>query len=161
MLDPILSWVYSVAITSSTTVLSLNILAFRHATMATLPLPIPLRNGNGVLLKHAPLSCAMNNSIVFGYNKEELEIDQTNLSPFVFDVENNLLKSQNPNGILTQPNTLNKDVKFVDTDRGNYQIDSTSAAYKKAATFGSPVVTDILGNTRKSQPDLGCYEKLP
>ena len=120
-----------------------------------------LRNGNGTLLKHAPLSCAMNNSIVFGYNKEELEIDQTNLSPFVFDLENNLLKSQNPNSILTKPNTLNKDPNFVDTDRGNYHIDSTSAAYKKAATFGTPVTTDILGKTRKSLPDLGCYEKLP
>jgi hypothetical protein len=120
-----------------------------------------LRNSNGQLLKHQPLECIMNNSIVFGYNKEELEIDQTNLSPFVFDLENNLLKSQNPNGILTKPNTLNQNPKFLDTDRGNYQIDSTSAGYKKAAIFGVPVVVDLLGNTRKSQPDLGCYEKLP
>jgi hypothetical protein len=67
-----------------------------------------LRNGNGVLLKHAPLACTMNNSIVFGYNKEEFEIDQTNLSPFVFDLENNLLKTQNPNSILKKPNILNK-----------------------------------------------------
>lgn len=120
-----------------------------------------LRNSNGQLLKHEPLQCVMNNSIVFGYNKEELELDQTNLSPFVFDLENNLLKSQNPNSILTKPNTLNKDPRFVDTDRGNYQIDSLSAGYKKAAIFGSPVVDDLLGITRKSQPDLGCYEKLP
>ncbi len=120
-----------------------------------------LRNGNGVLLKHAPLACTMNNSIVFGYNKEEFEIDQTNLSPFVFDLENNLLKTQNPNSILNKPNILNKEPKFIDTDRGNYQIDSTSAGYKKAATFGSPVVIDLLGKNRKSQPDLGCYEKLP
>lgn len=120
-----------------------------------------LRNSNGQLLKHEPLGCTMNNSIVFGYNKEELELDQTNLSPFVFDLENNLLKSQNPNNILTKPNTLNQNPKFVDTDRGNYHIDSTSAAYKKAAIFGSPVVDDLLGNSRKSQPDLGCYEKLP
>lgn len=120
-----------------------------------------LRNSNGQLLKHEPLRCVMNNSIVYGYNKEELELDQTNLSPFVFDLENNLIKSQNPNGVLTKPNTLNKDPKFVDTDRGNYQLDTLSAGYKKAAIFGSPVVDDLLGITRKSQPDLGCYEKLP
>jgi hypothetical protein len=72
-----------------------------------------------------------------------------------------LIKSQNPNGVLTKPNTLNKDPKFVDTDRGNYQLDTLSAGYKKAAIFGSPVVDDLLGVTRKSQPDLGCYEKLP
>jgi hypothetical protein len=120
-----------------------------------------LRNGNGVLLKHTSLDCQMYNSIVYGYNKEELEIDQTNLSPFNFNAENNLLKSQNPNGILVKPNTLNKDPKFLDTDRGNYQIDSTSAAYKKATTFGTPIPIDLLGNTRKSPSDLGCYEKLP
>jgi hypothetical protein len=120
-----------------------------------------LRNGNGVLLKHTSLDCQMYNSIVYGYNKEELEIDQTNLSPFNFNAENNLLKSQNPNGILVKPNTLNKDPKFLDTDRGNYQIDSTSAAYKKATTFGTPIPIDLLGNTRKSLSDLGCYEKLP
>jgi hypothetical protein len=120
-----------------------------------------LRNGNGALLKHTSLDCQMYNSIVYGYNKEELEIDQTNLSPFNFNAENNLLKSQNPNGILVKPNTLNKDPKFLDTDRGNYQIDSTSAAYKKATTFGTPILIDLLGNTRKSTSDLGCYEKLP
>ncbi len=120
-----------------------------------------LRNGNGVLLKHTSLDCQMYNSIVYGYNKEELEIDQTNLSPFNFNAENNLLKSQNPNGILIKPNTLNKDPKFLDTDRGNYQIDSTSAAYKKATTFGTPIPIDLLGKTRKSTSDLGCYEKLP
>ena len=120
-----------------------------------------LRNGNGVLLKHTSLDCEMYNSIVYGYNKEELEIDQTNLSPFNFNAENNLLKSQNPNGILIKPNTLNKDPKFLDTDRGNYQIDSTSAAYKKASTFGTPIPIDLLGKTRKSTSDLGCYEKLP
>lgn len=120
-----------------------------------------LRNGNGVLLKHTSLDCQMYNSIVYGYNKEELEIDQTNLSPFNFNAENNLLKSQNPNGILIKPNTLNKDPKFLDTDRGNYQIDSTSGAYKKATTFGTPIPIDLLGKTRKSTSDLGCYEKLP
>jgi hypothetical protein len=120
-----------------------------------------LRSGTGALLKHAPLNCTLNNSIVFGYNKEELEIDQTNLSAFNIDAENNLLKSQNPNSVLNKPNTLNKDPKFIDTDRGNYEIDSTSAAYKKAAIFGTPVNIDITGKTRKSQPDLGCYEKLP
>jgi hypothetical protein len=45
--------------------------------------------------------------------------------------------------------------------RGNYQIDSTAFGYKKAGTFGTPVTIDLLGKTRKSQPDLGCYEKLP
>jgi hypothetical protein len=120
-----------------------------------------LRSGTGALLKHAPLNCTLNNSIVFGYNKEELEIDQTNLSAFNLDAENNLLKSQNPNSLLNKPNILNKDPEFIDTDRGNYEIDSTSAAYKKAAIFGTPVNIDIKGNTRKSQPDLGCYEKLP
>lgn len=120
-----------------------------------------LRDGNGNLLQHAPLKCSVNNSIVAGFNKEELEFDQTNLSPFTLAMENNLLKSQNPNGIITLPNTLNKDPKFIDTERGNYQIDSTSAAFKKAINFGAPITIDLLGKTRKTLPDLGCYEKLP
>lgn len=120
-----------------------------------------LRNANGVLLKHEALTCSVQNSIIGGFNKEELEIDQSNLSPFLLNIENNLLKSQNPKGIITQQNLFNKDPKFTDVERGNYQIDSTSAAFKKAQLFGNPVTLDLLGRLRKSQPDIGCYEKLP
>lgn len=120
-----------------------------------------LRDGNGKLLNHAPLNLSVYNCIVDGPLKEELQFDQTNLNIFNISIENNLLKSQNPKSVVTKPNFFNKTPGFVDVKRGNYQTDSTAYGYKKAGTFGSPVTIDLLGKTRKSQPDLGCYEKLP
>ena len=120
-----------------------------------------LRDGNGKLLNHAPLNLTLYNSIVDGPQKEELQFDQTTLNVFNIRLENNLLKSLNPKSIITYPNFFNKTTGFVDVQRGNYQTDSTAFGYKKAGTFGSPATIDLLGKTRKSQPDLGCYEKLP
>lgn len=120
-----------------------------------------LRDGNGKLLNHAPLNLSVNNCIVDGPLKEEIQFDQTNLNVFNTQIENNLLKSLNPKAIINKPNFFNKTPGFVDVQRGNYQTDSTAFGYKKAGTFGSPVTIDLLGKTRKSQPDLGCYEKLP
>lgn len=120
-----------------------------------------LRDGNGKLIDHKPLLCKLYNSIVYGRNKEELQFDQSNLSVFDVFIENNLLKSQNPKGILIAPNYFNKTPGFIDIDRGNYQLDSTAFGIKKALIFGSPVADDLLGRTRKSMPDIGCYEKIP
>jgi hypothetical protein len=120
-----------------------------------------LRDGNGKLLNHAPLNLSVYNCIVDGPLKEELQFDQTTLNVFNIRLENNMLKSLNPKSIITYPNFFNKTTGFVDVQRGNYQIDSTAFGYKKAGTFGTPVTIDLLGKTRKSQPDLGCYEKLP
>ena len=120
-----------------------------------------LRDGNGKLLNHAPLNLSVYNCIVDGPQKEELQFDQTTLNVFNIRLENNLLKSLNPKSIITYPNFFNKTAGFVDVQRGNYQTDSTAFGYKKAGTFGSPVTIDLLGKSRKSQPDLGCYEKLP
>ena len=120
-----------------------------------------LRDGNGKLINHAPLNLSVFNSIVYGPLKEELQFDQTTLNVFNINLENNLLKSLNPKSVITKPNFFNKTAGFVDIQRGNYQTDSTAFGYKKAGIFGSPVTNDLLGKTRKSQPDLGCYEKLP
>jgi hypothetical protein len=120
-----------------------------------------LRDGNGKLLNHAPLNLSVFNCIVDGPQKEELQFDQTTLNVFNIRLENNILKSLNPKSIITYPNFFNKTTGFVDVQRGNYQTDSTAFGYKKAGTFGSPVTIDLLGKTRKSQSDLGCYEKLP
>jgi len=120
-----------------------------------------LRDGNGKLLNHAPLNLSVYNCIVDGPLKEELQFDQTTLNVFNIRLENNMLKSLNPKSIITNPNFFNKTTGFVDEQRGNYQTDSTAFGYKKAGTFGSPVTIDLLGKTRKSLPDLGCYEKLP
>jgi hypothetical protein len=120
-----------------------------------------LRDGNGKLLNHAPLNLSVFNCIVDGPQKEELQFDQTTLNVFNIRLENNMLKSLNPKSIITYPNFFNKTTGFIDVQRGNYQTDSTAFGYKKAGTFGTPVTIDLLGKTRKSQPDLGCYEKLP
>ncbi len=120
-----------------------------------------LRDDFGKILNHAALNCSLYNSIVYGYNKEELQFNQTNLSAFVQRMENNVLKTENPDGLLVFPNIQNKNPNFIDTKRGNYALDTLSSAYKKAGVFGNPVSTDILGRPRKIQADIGCYERTP
>ena len=120
-----------------------------------------LRDAYGKLLDHAALNCSLYNSIVYGYNKEELQFNQSTLSAFVLHIENNVLKTENPDGLLVFPNFQNKNPNFIDTKRGHYALDTLSSAYKKAGVFGNAVITDILGKPRKPLADIGCYERTP
>lgn len=119
------------------------------------------RDGLGNLINYRPLELTVFNSIIYGYNSEEIDHDQTNNTTFQLDFRNNIIRSKNPNNILGNTNTLNKDPKFKSTADKIYSLDTLSPAIGKGINFGTPVTNDIFGKTRKSNPDLGCFERIP
>jgi hypothetical protein len=98
------------------------------------------------------------NAIIYGTNDDEIELDSAGGAMFNYQFDHALLKTKlKTNNPLKYINCLvNKDPKFVDAYKLNYQIDSISPAIKAAKDIGIP--RDIRGNNRGQEPALGAYE---
>ncbi len=119
-----------------------------------------LRDGNGILLASNDLNFTLKNSIVWGYKTEEINSDQVTASQFSITADNNIFKSKNDKNVFNKTSNLfNSNPRFVDLDRGNYQLDTLSSAFEKANTFTSSPI-DLFGKVRKLKPDLGAYERF-
>ncbi len=108
---------------------------------------------------HNPLIKAyFANTIIYGTNDEEIELDSvpTTLFEAVFDhtILKTRLKTTNPIRYISC--MINKDPRFVDVSKLNYQIDSISPAIKAGMQLGIPF--DIRGVDRGDTPALGAYE---
>ncbi len=115
-----------------------------------------------------PLTQAtFNNCIIYGSATNEFNLDKNAKAPFVFQLNNCLLKfsssTTNPNYQFKTDTEhynniiLNENPKFYNAAENKFNIDKTSAAFAK----GNPsyiIPTDILGITRTSPPDLGAYQ---
>lgn len=119
------------------------------------------RDGLGNLLNWDNLNLTVYNSIIYGYNKEEIQFDQTTKADFNISANNNIVRSQNPQSILGTSNFFNQSPKFLDATQNNYSLDTLSPAIGKGIVFKNAITQDILGNQRKSTPDLGCFERKP
>jgi hypothetical protein len=117
------------------------------------------RDGLGNLIGFENLNLAVYNSIIYGYNKEEIQFDQTTKADFTLEINNNIIRSQNPQSILGLGNIFNQTPKFKQANQGEYALDTLSPAYSKGILYKKPVPVDILGNSRKPTPDLGCFER--
>jgi hypothetical protein len=106
-----------------------------------------------------PLQANFINSIVYGSNEEEIELDSVPTTQFEFAFDHAILKT----GLKTSNTTryinclINKDPEFVDVYTLNYQIDSISPAIKAGKDLGVPS-WDIRGVDRGATPALGAYE---
>jgi len=117
------------------------------------------RDGLGNLIGFENLNLSVYNSIIYGYNKEEIQFDQTTKADFLLNINNNIVRSQNPQSILGSGNFLNQIPKFKKATDGDYTLDTLSPAFSKGILYKNPVPVDILGNSRKPTPDLGCFER--
>jgi len=104
------------------------------------------------------LKAYFGNAILYGSNEEEIMLDSVPSVPFEYTFDHAILKTK-----LKTTNTaryiecqVNKDPRFVDILKMNYQIDSISPAINVGAPMGIPF--DIRGVDRGSTPDLGAYE---
>ncbi len=101
------------------------------------------------------------NSIIYGNNDEELELDFEFASP-AFQFRNVLLKSTvNTSGSNYSSIIKNSDPKFVDRNEDDYHLQTSSPARNAgdAAFINGETMTDLDGNPRSDpQPDLGAYE---
>ena len=124
-----------------------------------------------------PLKASFRNSIIFGSRRDEIELaDVTeNDGPkdvdFEIQFENCIVKVDellmqqdglygNFFGSQCQPciNGAFGDALFVDPNEDDYLLDSLSIAINQGQLIPS-ITTDLLGNLRDSEPDLGCFER--
>jgi len=147
--------------------------SFTHCTFnnnwsGASPLAVNLSNSlAGASPETNPLTQAtFNNCIIYGSASNEFNLDKNPSAPFVFQLNNCLLKfasTSNPNYQFKTDTEhysniiLNENPKFYNAAQNKFNIDNTSAAFAK----GNPayiIPLDILGITRTSPPDLGAYQ---
>lgn len=109
----------------------------------------------------APLFVRVENSILWGSERDEIFLDDLGGQVQSFNLTNNILKSTDPafdvNGnILSQePNFPG----FVAELSRDYRLDSLANA--KDVGLHSDILIDLLGNERDTLPDIGAYEWIP
>lgn len=109
----------------------------------------------------SPLSVKVENSIIWGSERDELELGDEGGLVVSFNLTNNILKSTNAafdvNGnILSQESNFPGFVAELSRD---YRLDSLANA--RDSGLPSDVLIDLLGNERDSLPDIGAYEWVP
>ncbi len=118
----------------------------------------PLDDGEFLV---APLAVKIENSIIWGSEREELFLGNDGGQVLSFNLTNNILRSTNAafdvNGnILSQePNFPG----FVAELSRDYRLDSLANAQDGA--LPSDIQIDLLANERDSLPDIGAYEWVP
>ncbi|WP_433764279.1 hypothetical protein [Flavobacterium ginsenosidimutans] len=114
-----------------------------------------------------PLTQAtFNNCIIYGSATNEFNLDKNASAPFVYQLNNCLLKFGSTSNSDYQFKTdtehynniiLNENPKFYNVSQNKLNIDNTSSAFAKG-NQAYIIPTDILGITRTSPPDLGAYQ---
>jgi len=120
-----------------------------------------LELADGSLLQGDVYTILQNNIIWGDYqDREELIFSSSEGPDFQVFMENCLIRSQNSD-FEVNDNILAIDPdfpKFVDPRAFDYQLDSLSPAQNQGTPL--PILTDLLGNPRDAQPDIGAYERI-
>lgn len=115
------------------------------------------------------LDAAFINCIFAGTDRDEVGLSQLNADDNNFQykftncavkVDELLLPDNTPNFFDNCENCINlkfNDRIFLDQNENDYRLDTMSVALGKGISIPG-INTDILGNPRKSTPDLGCFE---
>ena len=117
------------------------------------------------------LDVTVQNSIIYGTNREEVEIDSLDGSTFNYSFEHSVLKTEREdtntfhyvNSVFNpQPPIGVGDPLFFNPGNSEFELYSNSAAIAVASlTLTDTLTTDLKGDTRDSDPDAGCYEFVP
>ncbi len=116
---------------------------------------------DGSLLQ-ADLYTQLQNNIIWGdhQDREELVFNASDGPEFQVLMEHCLIRSQNEDFDINN-NILDTDPdfpRFVDPTEFNYRLDTLSPAKDQGRLL--PINTDLLGNPRDAQPDVGAYERI-
>ena len=105
------------------------------------------------------LNATLYNNIIWGRLEEEILLDQINGVIFTIDAEKNIVKSGYPD--FEEGNLPNQNPLFFDVFENDYRLDSLGQS--PAINVGLPldIATDLDGNSRDEQPDIGAYEYIP
>ena len=114
------------------------------------------------------LVARINNCILFGSQKDEIELFDGETAGFDYQIKNTIVRVKDLTKETAYPdffdhcnpciNAAGDDKIFVDVDEQNYQLDTLSIAEQKAVPILG-VTDDLIGTMRdNSAPDIGCYE---
>ncbi|MFK5856613.1 MAG: hypothetical protein QM503_10810, partial [Bacteroidota bacterium] len=111
-----------------------------------------------------PINFRFDNSILYGYNANELETDMDGGADSLYYFTNSMLKTtldvSNPDFYINILN--NEDPLFLNPQENDYRIDSLSPAVARAnEAIAATVPRDILDNSRLPIPDIGAYQFVP
>ena len=119
------------------------------------------------------ISTSFKNCIIYGNDNPELILDPRLSSSFEVTFSGCLLKFDDPNNFFSDPwydfsNTeyydnlyLNGDPDFKDPNNNQLQIGEDSAANGRGILeYAGDVPTDLLGESRAENPDLGAYQHI-
>ena len=110
----------------------------------------------------ATLKLSLVNNIIWGNNANELELEKKGNS-FTQSITSNLIRTKDAS-LTAAGNLLNTDPLFMDTNKLNFSLLSTSPASNKGANlstdpyFQSWLAKDQKGKERIFPSELGCYE---
>ena len=139
---------------------------YLNCTIANMPLEL-FREGPSVVwsdniiladnsLLEGDLSVRMINSIIWGSLKDELLTSVTGNNTVIFDVRNNLFRTENLGWEIN--NLLNQNPFFISPETYDFSVESTSPAINAGIDLGISI--DLKGNPRDLSPDLGAIEYL-
>jgi len=114
------------------------------------------------------LVARINNCILFGSQKDEIELFDGETAGFDYQIKNTIVRVKDLTKETAYPdffdhcnpciNATGDDKIFVDVDEQNYKLDTLSIAEQKAVPILG-VTDDLIGTMRdNSAPDIGCYE---
>jgi len=97
----------------------------------------------------------MQNTIVWGDLDDEILLNGEGGANFTVLLAYSLLKTTLADLDINQ-NKVNRDPVFVEPEAYNYRLQESSPAINKGVNL--MIDTDLDGNTRGKQPDIGAYE---
>lgn len=111
-----------------------------------------------------PFNLNMGNSIIYGYNNNELETDMDGGADSLYYFDHCLIKTALNTGNNSNYNSIirNEDPLFVNPTENDYRIDTLSPVIGYGdANIANDVPFDLKGISRLPSPDLGVFQFVP
>ncbi|MBP3839915.1 MAG: hypothetical protein J6D35_03005 [Chryseobacterium sp.] len=116
---------------------------------------------NGTTLENGPLTLKVNNSIIYGYAENMVELKPISGQVFTTEFNYSLLKYGTKATYATTNSITNKDPKFMNyfTQKMNLRVSEDSPAKGEGSTaVAATVPLDVVKISRTASPTMGAYQ---
>ncbi|UFK98753.1 hypothetical protein [Kaistella faecalis] len=116
---------------------------------------------NGTTLENGPLTLKVNNSIIYGYAENMVELKPISGQVFTTEFNYSLLKYGAKATYATANSITNKDPKFMNyfTQKMNLRVSEDSPAKGEGSTaVAATVPLDVVKISRTASPTMGAYQ---
>ena len=102
------------------------------------------------------VNLVITNSIIWGGQSNELILSNDGNQNFELAITNNIIRTSNNS--FEASNILNEDPKFINPSEYDFSLDTLSIAKDNGILL--EIRSDIQGNNRDDNPDIGAYERI-